>query len=213
MRIQKNECQIFDKLHVHTSLTKIFCSSPNPDLRPFPSVNQPRPPRPWYCYPVLQRSLRMSMDQAQQSEYLSEYWGCQRVFSDRSDLPISQTSEKLTCPLKTDGWKTIFLFEMVPFKGHDMFTMGWLHPPPTWRIILVSKWLVTMVIVSPLSRLAPLTKGLWLINGGSLTTCSRPGMTIQVGIRSPKWWSRWGIHQKFSKWTNKSSKVYAWSHL
>ena len=82
---------------------------------------------------------------------------------------------------------------MVPFKGHDMFTMGWLHPPPTWRIILVSKWLVTMVIVSPLSRFAPLTNGLWFINGGSLTTYSRPGMTIQVGIRSPKWRSRWGI--------------------
>ena len=39
----------------------------------------------------------------------------------------------------------------------------------TWRIIPVSKWLITMVIVSPLTGVVgPLTNGRtpWLINGG-----------------------------------------------
>ena len=38
----------------------------------------------------------------------------------------------------------------------------------TWRIIPVSKWLITMVIVSPLSTVVPLPNGRtsWLIIGG-----------------------------------------------
>lgn len=212
MRIQKKWCQIFDKLHVHTSLT-IGSFFPHQILTyAYPSVIHRGLGTATLCCKDLWECQWTRLNKANTSANIGDANEFSQI-DDRSDFPISQASEKLICPLKTDGWKTIFPFEIVPFKGHDMFTMGWLHPPPTWRIILVSKWLVTMVIVSPLSRLAPLTKGLWLINGGSLTTYSRPGMTIQVGIRSPKWWSRWGIHQKFSKWTNKSSKVYAWSHL
>ena len=43
------------------------------------------------------------------------------------------------------------------------------HGDLTWRIIPLSKWLITMVIVSPLNGVVgPLTNGRtsWLINGG-----------------------------------------------
>ena len=42
----------------------------------------------------------------------------------------------------------------------------------TWRIIPFSKWLVTMVIVSPLSMLVPLLNGLFMAYtwGAILTT-------------------------------------------
>ena len=49
----------------------------------------------------------------------------------------------------------------------------------TWRIIPFSKWSITMVIVSPLSRVIPLPNGTfkWLTN--HLLT----GMILQVGIQ------------------------------
>ena len=53
----------------------------------------------------------------------------------------------------------------------------------TWRIP-VSKWLITMVIVSPLSRVVgPLTNGRtsWLINGGD-PNHFLIGMILQVGL-------------------------------
>ena len=49
------------------------------------------------------------------------------------------------------------MFEKNPYK------------PPTWRIIPVSKWLITMVIASPLSRVGLVMNyewPEWLINGG-----------------------------------------------
>ena len=51
----------------------------------------------------------------------------------------------------------------------------------TWRITPVSKWLITMVIVSPLSRVIPLPNGRtpWLINGGDPNHLLT-GMILQV---------------------------------
>ena len=52
-------------------------------------------------------------------------------------------------------------------QSHTHNSLQDLHP--SWRIIPVSKWLITMVIVSPLNgAVGPLTNGrtLWLINGG-----------------------------------------------
>ena len=52
----------------------------------------------------------------------------------------------------------------------------------TWRIIPFSKWLITMVIVSPLTGVVPFTNGryLWLINGGDPNYLQVTGMILQV---------------------------------
>ena len=59
-----------------------------------------------------------------------------------------------------------------------------MPPPPmdpTWRIIPVGKWLITMVIVSPPSRIVPFIDGRtpWLIHGGD-PNYLLTGMTLQV---------------------------------
>ena len=49
---------------------------------------------------------------------------------------------------------------------------------PTWRIIPLSKWLITMLCFRPLNRVGPLPNGRtpWLINGGDPNYVSvRPG--------------------------------------
>ena len=51
--------------------------------------------------------------------------------------------------------------------------------PPTWRIIPFSKWLITMVIVSPLSVVipgysSPNGRNSWLINGGDTVDGQNP---------------------------------------
>ena len=56
------------------------------------------------------------------------------------------------------------LDEFIPTIGIE-----WEFLDPTWRIIPCSKWLVIMVILSPLTGVVgPLPNGrtLWLINGG-----------------------------------------------
>ena len=58
-------------------------------------------------------------------------------------------------------------------SGDDdpMGRVGILYIGSTWRIIPVSKWLITMVIVSPLSRVVPLPNGLFMAyKWGLLTT-------------------------------------------
>ena len=52
----------------------------------------------------------------------------------------------------------------------------------TWRIIPVSKWLITMVIVSPLNSVVPLPNGLNGLNGlyMGVTNYLLTGMILQV---------------------------------
>ena len=59
----------------------------------------------------------------------------------------------------------------MPICGHGIFQMSNEKRAPAWRIIPVTKWLITMVLKSPRPGVVPLTNGnSWLINGGLLTT-------------------------------------------
>ena len=63
-----------------------------------------------------------------------------------------------------------------------------IHGTPTWRIIPVSEWLITMVIVSPLSRVVPLPNGLFIAyKGGLHTNYLLTGMILQATIAD--WYS------------------------
>ena len=99
---------------------------------------------------------------------------------------------------------TLVLFSCRYMKTIETITqnVGKYRPLSTWRNIPVSKWLITMVIVSPLSGVVPLPNGrtLRLINGGDpFTTYVRPGMILQV----PSIWDSTGfkdagwIHGRF----------------
>ena len=67
-------------------------------------------------------------------------------------------------------WFQIFL-ECSPLFGEDepiltiIFFKGVVQPPPTWRIIPVSKWLITMVSKSPKWGYSPYKWPKWLLVG------------------------------------------------
>ena len=56
---------------------------------------------------------------------------------------------------------------------------------PFWRLIPVSKWLITMVILSPLSMVVSLPNGRtsWLVNGGLLLITTYPSV---LGAHPPR---------------------------
>ena len=78
-----------------------------------------------------------------------------------------------------------------------IFLKKWVvntHQPvtSTWRIIPVSKWLITMVSKSPKDGVVPLANGrtLWLINGGDPNHLLT-GMILQVRVCRKKPQSAW----------------------
>ena len=75
--------------------------------------------------------------------------------------PSKVHSLKLTWPLKMDGWKMNFLLGFGLFAGAKMLVLGRVLTL-TWRIILVSKWLVTTIYkpVGPFVRGTTLLRGL-----------------------------------------------------
>ena len=74
---------------------------------------------------------------------------------------------------------------------------------PTWRIISISKWLIPMVIVGPLSRVNPLPNGhSWLINGGD------PNHWNYLGAHPPNM-GLFGSSWIESCWWHPTSKVSA----
>ena len=82
------------------------------------------------------------------------------------------------------GFWPMFRGELaVSFRGRVLQKSG-----ATWRIIPFSKWLITMVIVSPLTGVVPLQMAVsWLINGGDpnylqVLGAHPPSMSPDIGF-------------------------------